>query len=97
MPQRLLDISTVPFFFFFFFYKAIGIPSGSGCGGVTGEPENHNRGSDERSCGRGIFLKKGAGMLSNYDQLCAVGYINVRLSGRLLWVNVVSYTYTVYR
>ena len=36
-------------------------------------------------------------MLSNYDQLCAVGYINVRLSGRLLWVNVVSYTYTVYR
>ena len=24
MPQRLLDIPTVPFFFFFFFYKAIG-------------------------------------------------------------------------
>ena len=64
---------------------------------MTGEPENHNRGSDERSCGRGIFLKKGAGMLSDYDQLCAVGYINVRLSGRLLWVNVVSYTNTVYR
>ena len=51
----------------------IGIPSRSVCGGVTGEPENHNRGSDERSCGSGIFVKKGAEMLSNYDQLCAVG------------------------
>ena len=43
------------------------------CRGVTGEPKNHNSGGDERSCGRGIFVKKGAGMLSNYDQLCAVG------------------------
>ena len=51
----------------------IGIPSGSLCGGVTGEPQNHNRVNDERSCGRGIFVKKGAGMLSNYNHLCAVG------------------------
>jgi len=64
-PTRVFYFSIIAIF--------IGIPSRSLWGGVTGEPENHNSGNDERSCGRGILVKKGAGMLSNYDQLCAVG------------------------